>query len=204
MHKVIMAVVSLCLLSYASQQTDLSKSERAKTAPGACVQISSNYEKPANPMAWTTLLFADFESGMPAGWTVVDGNGDGMSWTTGTTPDLSCPPPNMGTAYAYYSDDDAGSGAPASDEQLYSPAVYVGSGFSQLRISYGFSINSWDYDDQMRIYVRTFSGGSWGAWTQIATYIPDVCGQDTFDLTAYLPCDSIQFQAQYVDAGGWN
>lgn len=148
-----------------------------------------------------TLLFANFESGMPAGWTWVDGNNDGFRWTTGTTPDLgSYTPPNYGTAYAYYSDDDAGSGVINNNEELISPKIYVPPTAANLRIRYGYGFRVYQTGEKLRVKFRKKTGGSWTAWTNIAEYTTSVNGTADIDLTAQLPCDSVQFEWFYSDS----
>jgi len=84
------------------------------------------------------LLSEDFEAGIPGDWTVVNGNGDFYTWTTGTTADLwGYDPPGYGSAYAYYSDDDAYLTAPAGTEYLIAPAKGC-AGLANLILSYGW------------------------------------------------------------------
>ena len=152
-----------------------------------------------------TLIDENFETGMPAGWTVIDGNNDGHTWTTGTTFDLLyVQPPNYVTAYAYYSDDDAGSGAQAGTEFLISPAVSC-AGASAMTISY-----SWGHN-QMSLYcygaaqLRSYDGISWDSWNTFATYPYTANGVNTFDLTSHLPAESVQIQFAYEDPlGEWS
>lgn len=147
-------------------------------------------------------FFEDFESGMPADWQVIDGNNDGHTWTVGTTDDLWLPPPNYGTVYAYYSDDDAGELAPPGTEYLISPAVEC-TGLTDLVLSYGWAFTIFDPPIGAS-YVRFHNGSTWGIWNQLATYYVDGNGIDTFDLTTYLPADSVQVQFTYEDStGGW-
>lgn len=150
----------------------------------------------------TVVFFEDFESGMPANWQVIDGNNDGYTWEVGTTDDLFFQPPDYGTAYAYYSDDDAGELAPAGTEYLISPAVSC-SGITDLTLSYSWAFSIFDPPIGAS-YVRFHNGSVWSAWNQIATYYVDSCGVDIFDLTTYLPAESIQVEFTYEDpTGGW-
>jgi len=154
------------------------------------------------------ILFSeDFESGtMPAGWTVVDSNNDGASWEVGTTSDLSSyTPPNYGTAYAYYSDDDAGSGAPPGSEWLISPSIYVG-GYTKVGLAYDMGFNIIDpVNERFEVYIRTFDGTSWSDWNEVAAYY----GQDTalhevLDISSLMPAESLQIAFVYKDLdGGW-
>ncbi|MGB9719866.1 MAG: S8 family serine peptidase [bacterium] len=148
-----------------------------------------------------TLLFANFESGMPSGWTWVDGNNDGYRWTTGTTSDLgSYTPPNYGTAYAYYSDDDAGNGVINNNEELISPKVGVPPTATNLGIRYGYGFQVYQTGEKLRVKFRKRTGGAWTNWTNIAEYTTSVSGTANIDLTAQLPCDSVQFEWFYSDS----
>ncbi len=152
----------------------------------------------------TIIFFEDFEAGMPANWTVVDGNNDGYSWVVGTTGDMgNYEPPNYGTQYAYYSDDDAGSGAPPGNEELISPAVDV-SGLTTLFVRYDWGFNCFGTTaETLAFQVRVFTNGAWGDWQELVAYLGstggDTSGTDTFDISGLLPADSVQFRAHYVD-----
>ena len=153
----------------------------------------------------SVLFSEDFEAGMPTGWTIVDGNGDGATWEVGTTGDLSIwEPPNYGTQYAFYSDDDATGGAPAGAEELISPAVDV-SWVPNLFLRYDLGFNIIDVvNETVAVYVSFFSEGAWGPWVELVAYQQDISTSDTFDLSGYLPADSVKFKVRYVDAdGGW-
>ncbi|HEX7320149.1 MAG TPA: C25 family cysteine peptidase, partial [bacterium] len=87
-----------------------------------------------------TLQVQPFASAsMPSGWTVVNGNGDAYQWVVGTTSDMgSYTPPDYGSYYAYYSDDDAGSGNISNNEELLSPKWYVGGLTGSVVMEYGW------------------------------------------------------------------
>ncbi len=176
--------------------------EQKPTTERHLTQISfdgSDFKMPAGRFV---LLFEDFESGMPVTWQVIDGNSDGFIWEVGTTDDLFYTPPNYGTVYAYYSDDDAGISAPAGTEYLISPAVAC-AGIGNIRFSYSWAFTVYDPPIGAS-YVRFHNGSTWGSWNQLATYYVDAGAVDTFDLTGYLPADSVQVQFTYEDpTGGW-
>ena len=153
------------------------------------------------------MLAEDFETcTMPAGWSVIDSNADGTSWLVGTTPDLhSFTPPNYGTCYAYYSDDDAGSGAPAGQEWLISPAVSV-AGYSSVGFSYDFGFDIIDTQNEIfHVYLRTFDGTAWSAWQEVASYSgADIAQHEDLDVSTFLPAESLQVAFAYEDLdGGW-
>ena len=171
------------------------------TFNGTQIQGDSVVLVPSGQTVVDTLLFANFESGMPSGWTVVNSNGDPYQWTTGTTSDLGgYTPPNYGSAYAYYSDDDAGSSAPVSTEEgLVTPKVYVGGITGGLELVYGYGYNDYSSYDYYRVRMRRFVGGSWQSWVQLREYNVDGSGTETISLDSYLPCDSMQFEWYYTE-----
>jgi len=149
-----------------------------------------------------TLLFENFEAGnIPNGWTVIDGNNDGYKWTVGTTSDLgSYTPPNYGTKYAYYSDDDAGNGVINYNEELWTPKIGIPSTAVNLKFKYGYGFRVYGTGEKYRTHFRKKVGGSWTNWTQLKVYTSNGAGTDSFDLTNQLPCDSIQFRFFYSDS----
>lgn len=149
--------------------------------------------------AYDTLLQEDFESGIPGSWTVIDGNGDGYQWQSGTTGDLgSYTPPDYGSAYAFYSDDDAGSGIINYNEELISPAVYT-AGYNVLELVYGYGFRVYQSGEKYRVKMRTFTG-SWSGWSDLVVYITSSSGTEAIDISAYLPADSVQFDWFYSDS----
>jgi hypothetical protein len=147
------------------------------------------------------LIDENFENGMPTDWTVIDGNNDGYMWTTGTTFDLyGVQPLNYGTAYVYYSDDDAGVGAPAGTEYLISPAVRC-AGAESLSLSYSWGFNAVE-NPFGATYVRFHDDSTWTNWNLTAFYIFLGNGDTIIDLSSYLPAESIQIQYTYEDLDG--
>ena len=165
------------------------------------VQGDSVIISPTGQTIVDTLIFSDFETGIPSGWTVINSNGDAYQWTTGTTSDLGgYTPPSYGSAYAYYSDDDAGGSAPQSTEEgLITPRVYVGGITSNLELVYGYGYRDYSSYDYYRVRMRRFVGGSWGSWVQLREYNADGSGTETISLDSYLPCDSMQFEWYYTE-----
>ncbi|KPK70591.1 hypothetical protein AMJ87_08635, partial [candidate division WOR_3 bacterium SM23_60] len=143
--------------------------------------------------AW--LIAEDFESGMPGDWTIVDGNLDGVYWTTGFTTDLDpYNPPDYGTAYAFYSDDDA---YPSSItyEYLITPAKYCGD-YAAMELDYSFGYDHLSSYAYCTVEARFHDGSTWGLWNTLAYYggsvTNDTVGVQRFSLNAYLPADSVQ------------
>ncbi|MEO0268060.1 MAG: kelch repeat-containing protein [candidate division WOR-3 bacterium] len=187
----------------AAGNTDLlNKGVKEKSLPIKMqVEIKNPYKPKTGTRGWITLLSENFESGViPSNWTVIDGNNDGFKWTAGTTSDLgSYTPPNYGTAYAYYSDDDAGGNVINYNEELWTPALGV-SGMTQLKFKYGYGFQVFQTGEKYRTHFRKKVGGSWTNWTQLKVYTTSAAGTDSFDLTNELPCDSIQFRFFYSDS----
>jgi len=198
--KIVCVMMGMGLLIGASHDL-YNKGRKENTVSNPQVQINNPYIPKVGPLGWITLLSEDFESGViPSNWTVIDGNNDGIKWTAGTTPDLSgYEPPNYGTAYAYYSDDDAGNNVINYNEELWTPAINV-SGMTQLKFKYGYGFQVWQDGEKFRTHFRKFVGGSWTDWIQLNVYTSDVSGTDSFDLTNELPADSVQFRFFYSDS----
>ncbi|UCG91408.1 MAG: hypothetical protein JSV97_10050 [candidate division WOR-3 bacterium] len=205
MKKIFVNLICLSITAlYASQRPFISKfaEPQGKTHSRHEIRAPSHAPHSNVPRERQVLLYEDFEAGMPAGWQVIDGNSDGYTWTVGTTDDLFFPPPNYGTAYAFYSDDDAGELAPPGTEYLISPTVGC-SDVTSLVLSYGWAFDVYDPPFGAS-YVRFHNGSTWGDWNQLYIYYVSGCGADTFDLTTYLPADSVQIQFTYEDTtGGW-
>lgn len=145
------------------------------------------------------IFHEDFEDGViPDGWTVVDGNNDGYTWTAGTTDDLGyIQPPNYGTCYAYYSDFDAGIWASPSVEILTTPAISTG-GLTHLTLSFSYSFYAGQYDAFI-VLLSTSNGVD-----TLDIYAGSNVGDALYILDGYLPTDSVKVSFIYVDQGGWN
>jgi hypothetical protein len=148
-----------------------------------------------------TAFSENFESGLPAGWTVVDGNGDNYKWTVGTTADIGgYTPPAYGTSYAYYSDDDAGNGVINYNEALISPVIRVPTAATGLELLCGYGFQVYQTGEKYRIKSRRKTGSTWSAWTDLAVFTSSGSGSATYNLNSYLPCDSVQFQWFFSDS----
>jgi hypothetical protein len=146
-----------------------------------------------------TLFEEDFQSGMPSGWTVVDGNSDGHEWEVGTCSAIgSYAPPNNGGSYAYYDDDAAGSGVINYNEEIISPAIFIPSHAETLFVQYGFGLRQWESGEILDVRARFFNG-SWGGWSTVASHTTGLSGTNTVNLTSYLPADSVQVEWMYHD-----
>jgi hypothetical protein len=168
---------------------------------GTMIQGDSVILVPSGQTIVDTILQQDFEAtGIPAGWTVVDGNGDNYEWTTGTTSDMgSYAPPGYGSRYAYYSDDDAGSGVMNYDEQLISPAIGIPGIAQDLEVQYSYGFRVYQTGEVYEVLARFFNGAAWGSWQTIQSYTASGSSNASLSLVAYLPADSVQFAWKYHD-----
>ncbi len=152
------------------------------------------------PRDWSILLFENFEDGaLPFGWSVVDGNGDENSWKVYATSDWysDAMPPQAGNYIVGY-DDDAVGGAAPGEEQLITPAVYVG-GVDTFYVIYGVGFNSYNNYDTLFVRMRYYDAAGWSEWYDIAYYGDDYIGCDTLGYVFLLPCDSLQIQFAWRD-----
>lgn len=154
-----------------------------------------------------TIFSEDFEgAGLPAGWdtvSTVTAGTDVYHWVFGTTGDISTyTPPNYGTQYAYYSDDDNGSGSD-TQEDLYSLAIGIPAGTTGLTLEYGYGYRHYSNNDSLAVRVRFKNGGVWGGWvTKQVVKTTSTSGTASYDLTAHLPADSLQILWHYDDGPG--
>ncbi|MCK4576162.1 T9SS type A sorting domain-containing protein, partial [candidate division WOR-3 bacterium] len=170
------------------------------TFSGTMIQVDCVILVPSGETIVDTVFEEDFEAGsIPSGWTVINGNGDAVEWTVGTTSDIgSYSPPSYSTNYAYYSDDNAGNGEINTNEELLSLRIYIPSVADSLKFRYGWGFRRYQSGERMDVRVRLFNGG-WSDWDTLATYSLSGSGTATFDLTSYLPADSVQFNWTYND-----
>ena len=123
-------------------------------------------------------FFVDFENGLPAGWTIIDANNDGLTWTM--TSDI----PTTWTYYAnmtldwYHNGSNAicsgsyinGYGAVTPDEYLVSPQVNLGVGSS---ISFWVAATDPNYPaDHFGVFVSENGTSNWTSvqeWTLTGT-----------------------------------
>ncbi len=160
------------------------------------------FESRKGILGWIILLSENFESGLiPHGWKVIDGNGDDYKWRCGTTSDLGpYVPPNYGTKYAYYSDDDAGSGVINYNEEFITPKIGIPLNITNLIFKYSYGFAVYQAGEKYRIHLRKKINGLWTEWIAVKVYTASSAGIDSIDLTNYLPCDSMQFRFFYSDS----
>ena len=156
---------------------------------------------PEGQNVFDTIFFENFEEGLPSNWIVIDGNNDGIKWRVGTTGDIgSYPPPNYGTKYAYYSDDDAGNGVINYNEELISPKIPIPQIVQNLEIIFSYGFRVYQNGEKFRVHFRKKVNGYWTNWITLITYTNSGNGTQTIDLTNHLPFDSIQIRFFYSDS----
>jgi hypothetical protein len=112
------------------------------------------------------LASENFDAGIPASWTIVDGNSDGLTWAGvasygGSTLD--------GTPFAFVDSDAAGSGV-TMDEELISP-TYNTAGYTTLGLHFDHYFNTYTGADYADVDVSTDDGAT---WTNVYTTSADV------------------------------
>jgi len=115
----------------------------------------SKYSRyPTKSRSWFKLIDEDFESGMPAGWTVINGDGDSYTWVVGTFGLI--PPPDYGTSYCCYDDDDAGE-YNISGDSIQTPILGIPDSTTSLSLSYGYGHMVYE-DESLKVQVRYHDG----------------------------------------------
>jgi len=152
----------------------------------------------------------DFEDGDAADWTIIDGNGDGVTFAVMQCSNIHQPPTNCGTYALNYDDDAAGSSSPPALERAVSPVVDLttAAGATAFYLSFDYGFDSYDEDDTARVYVATFNGTAWADTNLIMEQALTTAGDSgnvTFDITSLVSsAESLVVILEYVDAGGWN
>ncbi len=145
-----------------------------------------------------TLIGADFESGMPSGWSVSGASGSAV-WGVGTG---GTAPPAYGTAYARIVYPSSGPNPSGDTDILTAPINALTPGTTILTLDYGYGFDPGTTDEM--ICEMRFFNGSWGSWTNIATYTVNGTGSESIDLSSYLPADSVQVRWSFISPGGKN
>lgn len=145
------------------------------------------------------LINENFDTGIPATWTIVNGGGAVDTWF-GTTNGLNGNTLN-GSQFAFVNSDAAGNAPhPLLSEQLISPA-FNGNGYAQLFLEFDHYYRIYSND---RGYVEVFNGSTWvilatisanvGAWNAPQT--------ENFNITPYANAN-MQVRFRYEDNAIW-
>lgn len=157
-----------------------------------------------------TALSEDFEAGIPASWTVVDGGTDGgaaATWTTDNPGNRSIASPFAGK-FAIVDSDNAGPFA-TQDEQLITPAIDA-STCSQLFLDYSNQFHFWAEGpiEVADVDVSTDGGTN---WTNVLTSpqfddgypTPNTKSLDLSSLAAFQPDVRVRFHYYNANADFW-
>lgn len=152
------------------------------------------------PLAGQTLLQENFNSGIPAGWTVVDGGSSVDTWfgTTGGFMGQTLD----GTEFAFVNSDAAGNNPPVyMHEQLTSPVVNAASA-SFLLLEFDHHFNHLGLTDSG--HVEVFDGSAWNRVVSFATPTGAFSNpvREQLNVTAWANAN-FQFRFVYDDDTTW-
>ncbi len=188
-RKIIAAVVVISVvgIAYAAKTHDITN------APTAIGWTQRNL--PQNSIS--QFYVEDFEGGaLPSGWTVTDGNGDGMTFyveSVGNAGDLlGNLPPVPGNYILYYSDDDAGSGSPPTIETA-SVTVSLPAGLTGLYLGFGWGLAQ--FCGQEGLFVTVEGDTVWDMYAEGS-------GMALVDISSYAGNTEITLTFNYDDGGG--
>lgn len=172
------------------------------TMNGARVNNNSITLNADTNVFYDTLFIENFESGSIAnGWSVVDVNNDSRTWAiaSGEPLDLNGSPPNAGSYFVYYSDDDAGSSNANAEERLLSPVIDISS-YDNLELHFSYAFRNYQ-GEYLYVEVQAYNG-SWTVDT-VATITSTAYTNMSVSLDNMLPADSIRIVFIYDDNGHW-
>lgn len=138
--------------------------------------------------AQTFLLQENFESGIPAGWTAIDNDGDGYGWDADYWPALSTTPyGHNGTSGVVASASYINNvGALSPDNWLITPALAIPAANAQPTLTFWTRV--YGFDEPIEVLVST-TGATVASFTSSAvlsqTITSDDYSQLTVDLSAY-------------------
>ncbi|MCB9236095.1 MAG: PKD domain-containing protein [Bacteroidia bacterium] len=146
-----------------------------------------------------TIVFADFNTGIPATWTIVNGGTTNDTWF-GTTNGYQGNTLN-GSEFAFVNSDAAGSSSSIDlSEQLKTP-VFNGNLYSQVILEFDQYYRDYSLDSG---FVEVFNGSSWVTVLAISTNMGAWNAPDhrTINLTAYKNAN-MQVRFRYEDNTIW-
>lgn len=136
----------------------------------------------------------DFTDGLAAGWSVIDGDSDGATWTSANPGGRSNP--NWRGTFMIVDSDSAGEVEVDMDEELITPSIDC-SGYANIRLKFNHYFNK-SSREICDVDVRV-SGGS---WQNVARYQrADASGLVELDLSAIAGCrPDVQIRWHYYNA----
>lgn len=150
----------------------------------------------------STLAFEPFDS--LTLWTVVDGNGDGITWVSDYTFPGSFPNPSgFDGAFAVYNDDLAGDTSAPTEERLERSFALPSFSLSQLVLEFDYNFVQWS-NETFQVEASYFSGGSWSTPEVILSLTTSDSGHWVYTFSsAYLSAESLRIAFVYNDGGVW-
>lgn len=147
------------------------------------------------------VAFEDFGSGIPAGWSVVDGGAGSGAAATWTTEDPGNRPLSLTPPWVMVDSAEHGSGN-AMDEELVSAVIDL-SGYGSVELQFSHHFNTWD-GDLMVADVDLRSSATGDAWVNVLRYDDaDASGAVTLDISAQAAAQS-NVQVRFHYYGGDN
>jgi hypothetical protein len=148
------------------------------------------------------ILTEGFSTWPPAGWSVEDGGGDGLTWD-GCDPQAGCDNVLLGAEGPYASvDSDAAGQSVLMDEALVSPELDLSSySYVYLEFVHRFSQYAAPNDGDMA-YVEVSTDAT--TWQQVAEYGETAEGAEVLNLTSHIAGEpSAWVRFRYTDGGQW-
>lgn len=143
---------------------------------------------------FTVLLNENFSSGLPANWTIVDGNNDGKTWTNTNPKQRTIP--NLSSPFMIADSDWAG--RIWMNEELLTPTIYVNPSDRCILVFDHYFLS---YSSEIADVDITVNGG---AWQNIIRFrYQDTSGRIIVPLNQYINnpgISSIQIRWNYHDA----
>jgi hypothetical protein len=197
-----LVLLLVCSLAGAAGNRIQSSAQRAtKTDTG--IQPIPASQAPvvrSTPKAWMTLHTQDFETAMEP-WTHTNGlafpsGWDRQSYENSGHATWACP---SSGSWSMWIDSDADGGLVTDD--AWSPAIAT-SGYDTIKAVFANSFNYFAAGDNYQVMHRTFSTGTWSAWTVDRNYTADVL--PSWDSISVIgPVDSFQLGFYYTADYGW-
>lgn len=205
--------MELILIAHVWQKASESPQKAQKRA-NENVVVQSNKNSNPSIQAWYPIFSENFENitppALPSGWTVIDGNNNGLTWKTYPAGNCGSTSVNFSSKFACYDDDAAGSSDANSYEVLKTPLIYVPSGASAYRVKFDYSFDAYTVAPVETFYVNLKYKSGNNPWNTVKILnLPGTVDSlnKTFikDITSYITGnnDTIQLEFVYNDGGDW-